>query len=84
MFLQSILKFWLDKGVSGFRVDAPMLFMEDEQLRDNEPITPDTTLFNIFEKCEHTLNHPDTFRFINELYVFLQQYDRKSGKGIET
>ncbi|XP_065223128.1 maltase A1-like [Planococcus citri] len=77
------MKFWLEKGVSGFRVDAPMLFMEDEQLRDNPPPKLDANIFTVFGECERTLNHPDTFRFINELNVFLQQYDRKSRKKIQ-
>jgi alpha-glucosidase len=29
------MKFWLDKGVAGFRLDAIQTLFEDEQLRDN-------------------------------------------------
>jgi alpha-glucosidase len=31
----SAVKFWLDKGVAGFRLDAIQTLFEDEQLRDN-------------------------------------------------
>ncbi|XP_065225101.1 maltase A2-like [Planococcus citri] len=82
--IKDIMKFWLDKGVAGFRVDAPMLFLEDELLRDNPPVSDDRNVFNIFSECENTLNHPDTYRFLNELNVFLRDYDRKSGKSIQT
>ena len=32
-----VLRFWLDKGVDGFRVDATDLLIKDEELRDNPP-----------------------------------------------
>ncbi|MEB3211012.1 MAG: alpha-amylase family glycosyl hydrolase, partial [Leptolyngbyaceae bacterium] len=33
-------KFWLDRGVDGFRIDAPNFFMHDPDLQD-EPMRPD-------------------------------------------
>jgi alpha-glucosidase len=35
-----VLRFWLDKGVDGFRIDALWHVIKDEQLRDN-PLNPD-------------------------------------------
>jgi alpha-glucosidase len=35
-----VLRFWLDRGVDGFRVDALRQLVEDDQLRDN-PANPD-------------------------------------------
>jgi alpha-glucosidase len=35
-----VLRFWLDRGVDGFRVDAIHHLIEDEQLQDN-PLNPD-------------------------------------------
>jgi glycosidase len=40
--LQSVLRFWLELGVSGFRVDAAPHILEDELLRD-EPRSQDET-----------------------------------------
>ena len=31
------VKFWLDRGVDGFRLDVPHLYVKDELLRDNPP-----------------------------------------------
>lgn len=80
------MKFWLEKGVSGFRVDAPMVLLEDEQLRDSPPLPPNPTHFTIFasDELEQHVHHPDTFRFLNELYTFVQQYDRERGKSAQT
>ena len=33
--MHSVLRFWLDRGVDGFRVDAVMPVIKDEQFRDN-------------------------------------------------
>jgi alpha-glucosidase len=35
----SVLRFWLDRGVDGFRVDVLWLLIKDEQFRDN-PLNP--------------------------------------------
>lgn len=32
-----ILRFWFDKGVAGFRIDACYVLLKDRQLRDNPP-----------------------------------------------
>jgi alpha-glucosidase len=32
-----VMRFWLDRGVDGFRIDALRQLVEDEQLRDNPP-----------------------------------------------
>ena len=78
------MNFWLDKGVSGFRVDAPMVFMEDPQLRDNPPIRGKLNVFTVFEECERTMNHPDSYKFVNELNSIVRQYDRDNGKIFQT
>ncbi|XP_065224401.1 maltase A1-like [Planococcus citri] len=79
-----IMKFWLDKGVSGFRVDAPMMLMEDERLRNNLPLSPEATFFTMFSECEQTFNHPDTFKYLHELNEFLGKYDLENAKPIQT
>jgi alpha-glucosidase len=35
--MHDVLRFWLDRGVDGFRVDVIWLMIKDEQLRDNPP-----------------------------------------------
>jgi alpha-glucosidase len=34
-----ILRFWFDKGVSGFRIDVAHMVIKDRELRDNPPAT---------------------------------------------
>ena len=40
--IDKVIKFWLDMGVDGFRVDAVKSLLEDPELQD-EPINPDAT-----------------------------------------
>ena len=35
-----VLRFWLDRGVDGFRIDVAHSLLEDEQFRDNPQIRP--------------------------------------------
>jgi alpha-glucosidase len=38
--MYDVLRFWLDRGVDGFRIDALEMLLKDEQLRDN-PLNPE-------------------------------------------
>lgn len=35
----NVLRFWLDRGIDGFRVDAAQNLVKDDRLRDNPPAT---------------------------------------------
>ncbi|MDJ0960940.1 MAG: alpha-amylase family glycosyl hydrolase [Acidimicrobiia bacterium] len=35
-----VLRFWLDRGVDGFRIDVAHMIMKDPELRDNPPAPP--------------------------------------------
>lgn len=37
--MHSVLRFWLDRGVDGFRVDAVLPIVKDDQFRNNPPRT---------------------------------------------
>ncbi len=37
----SVLRFWLDRGVAGFRIDVCNIIVKDAQLRNNPPATED-------------------------------------------
>src|SRR5262249_50589731 len=46
--MHAVLKFWLDRGVDGFRLDAVSALYEDPELRDNPPLpSPRVTLTGV-------------------------------------
>ncbi len=60
-------KFWLDRGVDGFRVDAINFAMHDPEFRDNPPApdtgAPRTRPFD-FQQHLYNQSHPDIVRFL--------------------
>lgn len=57
-----ILRFWLDRGVDGFRIDAIAFLLEDPQLRD-EPINPNHDQ-DCDKDCQDYLNHIYTRNYV--------------------
>ncbi|MGF7153027.1 alpha-amylase family glycosyl hydrolase [Novosphingobium gossypii] len=75
--LLGVAKFWLDRGVSGFRIDALNHSMFDPDLRDN-PAAPDTgqprTRPYDFQTQLHNQSHPDILPFIERLQALIASY----------
>lgn len=77
------VKFWLDKGVDGFRLDAFNFCFHDEQLRDNPPKPPEARTGrgyspdNPYAFQYHYFNNtrPEMLPFIERLRALFDQYD---------
>jgi alpha-glucosidase len=69
--MQDVIRFWLDRGVDGFRLDALDRLMKDPELRDDPPATgpPPLPLDPDHATLEHvhSLNAPDIDRGIAAL-----------------
>jgi alpha-glucosidase len=70
------LKFWLDRGVDGFRLDAAPLFFKDPEWRDNPPNPayrpgelPDST-----QVPTHTRNQPGLHELFSQLRELVDGY----------
>ena len=57
------LRFWLDRGVDGFRIDVAHGLIKDEELRDN-PGSYDPGSFGHGEEERHSWNQPE----VHEIY----------------
>lgn len=74
----NVLRFWLDKGVDGFRLDIIGAIFEDEQFRDNPlshrlmPGSESNDKF--FRSAEMIENLPETIAFAKELRAVLDEY----------
>ena len=76
--LLDTMRFWLDRGVDGFRMDAVNFAMHDPELTDNPPAPPSsgvrTRPFD-FQLHIHNQSHPDISLFIERIRALTDQYD---------
>lgn len=76
--LLGVARFWLDRGVDGFRIDALNFAMHDPELRDNPPAPPsDKPRSRPFDFQQHVYNqsHPAIPDFIARIRALTDQYD---------
>jgi alpha-glucosidase len=79
------LRFWLDRGVDGFRFDTVNYFFHDPQLRDNSPDhrvkpvaegNPYGMQYHVFDK-----NQPENLAWLERIRALLDQYDARASVG---
>ena len=82
ILFQKIFKFWIDKGVAGFRLDAVKHFFEDAHFRD-EPVISQS-VFNRTKtpgyndlKHIYTSNLKESYELIHELRLFCEKATKK-------
>ena len=70
-----VAKFWLDRGVDGFRIDAINFSMHDPALTDNPPAPPGprTRSFD-FQLHIHNQSQPEIPAFLERLRTLLDDY----------
>ena len=78
-----VVRFWLDRGVDGFRIDVAHYIMKDPELRDNPPnprVSPSIhrplgeydSQFHVHDK-----GHPDTHQVYREFREILDAYSEE-------
>jgi alpha-glucosidase len=74
----AILRFWLDRGVAGFRIDVCNIIIKDALLRDNPPATTDddfeAQLFG--QRPVYNGNRPEVHDVIRRWKRLSESYDR--------
>ena len=74
--LLGVARFWLDRGVDGFRIDAINFAMHDAELRDNPPDLSGrikTRSFD-FQIQRYNQSHADIPRFLERLRALIDEY----------
>ncbi len=72
------VRFWLGKGVDGFRLDIFNVIYKDAEFRDNPfsfklaPTEDDPSGF--FQEAKYTLNQPESFEFAKELRAVCNEF----------
>ncbi len=81
--LLEVAKFWLTRGVDGFRLDTINFYMHDEHLRDNPPLPPEerndqtAPKVNPYNHQRHIYdkNHPKNVEFLRKLRTLMNGYN---------
>jgi alpha-glucosidase len=83
----TMVRFWLDKGVDGFRLDAVDALFEDEMLTDDEErssnlerhddIKDIVDIAKIYMLFKHQINSPETHDILKELRKVVDEYPER-------
>ena len=69
-------RFWLERGVDGFRMDVVNFLIADAMLRDNPPLAPEHAppRPHQFQRHVYDRTQPETLDFIARLRALLDEY----------
>jgi glycosidase len=75
----AVMRFWLDRGVDGFRIDVAHFIMKDPLMRDNPPAVPTGDGFKDMadygtQEHIHDKGHPDIHPLFRRLRALLDGY----------
>ncbi len=74
-----VFRFWLERGVDGFRLDVFNAYFKDPGLRNN-PVKPGLRAFNR-QHHVHDMDQPEMIHLLNELRVLLDSYPERFAVG---
>lgn len=84
----SAARFWLDRGVDGFRLDTVNFYFHDRDLRDNPPhiggVEPTTVKADNPYALQHHLydkSQPENLKFLERLRALLDEYPGTTSVG---
>jgi len=81
--LLDVARFWLERGVDGFRLDTINFYTHDAHLRDNPPLAPEdrnstiAPAVNPYNHQHHLYdkNRPETLEFLRKLRGVMEPYN---------
>ena len=87
--LLDVVRFWLDRGVDGFRLDTINFYFHDKELRDNPALDPSrrnastAPAVNPYNFQEHLYdkNRPENLAFLKRFRAVLDEYPAIAAVG---
>ncbi len=87
--LLDVARFWLDRGVDGFRLDTINFYFADKKLRDNPPLAPElrndsiAPAVNPYNWQEHLYdkNQPENLEFLKRFRALMEEYPAITSVG---
>lgn len=73
------MRFWLDKGVDGFRVDVMWHMIKDDAFRDNPPNPDYRPQKATYEKLApvHSTDQPEVHDVVRKMRAVMDEYDQR-------
>ncbi|XP_037024758.1 maltase 2-like [Bradysia coprophila] len=75
--MKNVLRFWLDKGASGFRVDAVSHLLEDAELRDEPIDNSNDPLAYDYTRKDYTKDLDETFDMLYQWRDVMDDYQKR-------
>lgn len=85
--LLDVVRFWLDLGVDGFRLDTVNMYVHDQQLRDNPPIGNkrvngiDESNPYALQEPLYNITRPENLQFLERFRQVLNEYPSVTSVG---
>ncbi len=87
--LLSVARFWLDRGVDGFRLDTINFYVHDKELRDNPALAPEARNATIAPEVNpynwqdhlYDKNQPENLDFLRRLRAVMEEYPAVTAVG---
>ena len=80
-----VVRFWLNKGVDGFRLDIFNFIYKDAEFRNNPfsftLLPTDENSAGFFQKMKYTVNQPENFEFAREFRSVCDEFGEKLSIG---
>lgn len=84
-----VTRFWLERGVDGFRLDTINFYFSDAELRDNPPLAPEernadiAPAVNPYNHQRHLYdkNRPENIDFLKRFRALLDEYPAATAVG---
>lgn len=76
--MYAAMRFWLDKGVDGFRMDVLWLLIKDDQFRSNPPdlhFNGGSSFWSLLPR--YTGNQPETHGIVAEMRTVMDRYNER-------
>ncbi|KPP83825.1 MAG: alpha-glucosidase [Rhodobacteraceae bacterium HLUCCA08] len=84
-YLLDTMRFWLERGVDGFRLDTVNFYFHDKRLRDNPanhlPWAEHAVKPYDMQYCLFSKNQPENLGFLQRMRALLDEYDGRTMVG---
>lgn len=77
---REMFRFWFDRGVDGFRVDAIIVMGKEHGLPDATPAPAGTPPEDAWQFNRHTINHPSLFPIVAEWRKVFDDYQHDNSR----